>query len=1047
MRPFRILIFLTLLVALLAAGNLFLPSLFPGDIRSILPLGEPKIDHKELQVSENEPDTPALVAEQTDSVSSLSIAESHLLSDTAIVSDTLPELLPGSAAIPNTLSILLPDSAVVSDTLSTPAHDPVTTPLLNRLLPDSQVSGKVRIMVFGDSQLEGDRFTMKMRSGLRQIYGGSGPGLLQPLMPVMFTRAYELRSSGNWKRYNYLSYRDGTLPHRQIAPFMAVCRFLPPDSTSITPVTATVRITPSPFADKATSEYDNLRIFYGNLTGTCTVIISSAAGVIASDTLLHGSGPNEFSCPVFGITDLRITFSGVASPDIFAFSIEGDTGVIVDNIPHRGSAGLEFTMADRNSQEVILSLLSPDIIVLQYGLNVVKNVRDDYSYYQRGIERQITLLRDISPRSAILLMSLTDMAGSDSSVIASFPNIHKIRDAQRSAAESAGAAFWDTFEAMGGENSIVGWVDLNPPLAQKDYTHLTYAGSDSLATLLLSDMTRIAGSHSAADDSTFADSLSLAGIDLIIPHDSLSSARNSTFSDSLSHSDTGGTAILSILASIFSYQPDSPFIFTNMAFWAFLLVLLTGYSLVYKNRFIRNFYLFLFSLFFYYKSGGFFLFLLILSTITDYSAARLIHRSQSPLTRRFWLIISLVVNLGMLAWFKYYGFIIESVNSLAGTSIPTVDVLARLANDLTGTKFDISSVILPVGISFFTFQTISYTVDVYRGKLDPVKNIIDFGFYVSFFPQLVAGPIVRASEFIPQLYEKYSLSKREFGHALFLIIKGLIKKMVISDYISVNFVDRVFDAPELYSGAENLLSVYGYGLQIYCDFSGYTDIAIGVALLLGFRLPYNFNSPYKATGVADFWRRWHISLSRWLRDYLYISLGGNRRGAFRTGINLFITMVLGGLWHGASGRFLVWGAMHGLGLIVNKIWGSIFPTPRRRRKIITLLQILLTFNFVSFTWIFFRAGSNNDALLMIGTIFTNMEAAHLVALWQAYSAVILVMVTGYVFHFLPGSVKESMRGLFVQSPVFLQFLIVALVVMLLLQMPGSGIQPFIYFRF
>lgn len=1046
MRPFRILLFLTLLVALLAAGSLFLPSLFPGDIRSILPLGEPRLSVTEQHVSENEADnTLLLIAEQTDSVLSQSIAASHLLSDTAIVSDSLATLLPDSGAVP--------------DSLSTPPPDLVTTPLLNRLLPDSQISGKVRIMVFGDSQLEGDRFTMRMRSDLRQIYGGTGPGLLQPLMPVMFSRAYEVRSSGNWKRYNYLSYRDGTLPHRQIAPFMAVCRFLPPDSIATAPVTATVRITPSPFADKATSEYDNLRIIYGNLTDACTVTISSATGVIASDTLIRGGGPNEFSRPVNGVSDLRVTFSGVSSPDIFAFSLEGDTGIIVDNIPHRGSAGLEFTMADRNSQTDVLSLLSPDIIVLQYGLNVVKNVRDDYTYYQRGIERQINLLRDISPRSAILLMSLTDMAGSDSGTIASFSNIPKIRDAQRRAAESAGAAFWDTFEAMGGENSIVGWVDLNPPLAQKDYTHLTYAGSDSLAALLLADMMRVVDTVKVVDTDPFSPEGIAPVVGILSPDhtsqyapgrslaDSLSLAASVAVVDSLSHSETAAADILSILTPIFSYQPDSPFIFTNVAFWVFMLVLLAGYSIVYRNSFIRNFYLFIFSLFFYYKSGGFFLFLLIISTVTDYSAALLIHRSRSVTVRRIWLIISLLINLGMLAYFKYYGFIIESVNSLAGTSIPTVDVLAKLANDLTGTSFDISSVILPVGISFFTFQTISYTVDVFRAKIQPVRNIFDFGFYVSFFPQLVAGPIVRASEFIPQLYEKYSLTKREFGHALFLIIKGLIKKMVISDYISVNFVDRVFDAPELYSGTENLLSVYGYGLQIYCDFSGYTDIAIGVALLLGFRLPFNFNSPYKATGVADFWRRWHISLSRWLRDYLYISLGGNRRGAFRTGINLFITMALGGLWHGASGRFLVWGVMHGLGLIVNKIWGNLFPSPRRKRKIVTLLQILLTFNFVSFTWIFFRAESNNDALLMIRTIFTNMEASHLVAVWQAYSAVILVMVTGYVFHFLPGSVKESARGLFVQSPVVLQFAIVALVVMLLLQMPGSGIQPFIYFRF
>ena len=439
--------------------------------------------------------------------------------------------------------------------------------------------------------------------------------------------------------------------------------------------------------------------------------------------------------------------------------------------------------------------------------------------------------------------------------------------------------------------------------------------------------------------------------------------------------------------------------------------------------------------------------LLIVSTLTDYFAAHLISRAGTHFSRKLWLVVSLCVNLGMLAYFKYYGFIIESVNNIAGTSIPAVDVLSGLSNELLGTSFDISSIILPVGISFFTFQTMSYTIDVYRGKVEPVRNIADFGFYVSFFPQLVAGPIVRASEFIPQLYTKFSLTKREFGHALFLIMKGLIKKMLISDFISTNFVDRVFDAPELYSGAENLLSVYGYGLQIYCDFSGYTDIAIGIALLLGFRLPFNFNSPYKATSVADFWRRWHISLSRWLKDYLYISLGGNRRGLFRTGINLIITMVLGGLWHGASGRFIIWGLLHGAGLVINKVWGHFFPSPLRKKKFITLLQILVTFHFISFTWIFFRAESNADAMLIINKIFTGFDPNHIPLIWGSYTPVILVMILGYIFHFLPAGVKESARGLFVQSNVVVQFVAALLLALILFKTQTSGVQPFIYFRF
>ncbi|MBE0673242.1 MAG: MBOAT family protein, partial [Bacteroidales bacterium] len=257
----------------------------------------------------------------------------------------------------------------------------------------------------------------------------------------------------------------------------------------------------------------------------------------------------------------------------------------------------------------------------------------------------------------------------------------------------------------------------------------------------------------------------------------------------------------------------------------------------------------------------------------------------------------------------------------------------------------------------------------------------------------------------------------------------------------------VFGAPELYTGTENLLAVYGYGLQIYCDFSGYTDIAIGVALLLGFRLPVNFNSPYKATGVSDFWRRWHISLSRWLKDYLYIPLGGSRHGAARTALSLMVTMVLGGLWHGASGRFVVWGFLHGIGLIINKIWSSLWRVPPRKNRLVTLLHIFLTFNFVSFAWIFFRADSNELSLLMVKNIFSGFDPSHLTAVWKSYPYIVVLILTGYILHFLPERVKEAVRGLFVRTPLPILLLVMISLAVLLVRMQSSGLQPFIYFRF
>ncbi len=409
---------------------------------------------------------------------------------------------------------------------------------------------------------------------------------------------------------------------------------------------------------------------------------------------------------------------------------------------------------------------------------------------------------------------------------------------------------------------------------------------------------------------------------------------------------------------------------------------------------------------------------------------------------------SVIINLGLLSYFKYAYFYIDIANQLLGINLTVTNHLSGWANSLFGSNFDTGTILLPVGISFYTFQTISYTVDVYREKIPPVKNIIDFGFYVSFFPQLVAGPIVRASEFIPQLYRKFHLTSREFGHATFLIIAGLIKKMIISDYISINFVDRVFDNPLSYSGFENLMATYGYALQIYCDFSGYTDIAIGLAMLLGFRLPINFNSPYKATSITDFWHRWHISLSSWLRDYLYIPLGGNKKGNSRMYINLIITMLLGGLWHGANLKFVIWGGIHGAGLAIHKLWSKHVPPFRLInsgwRKII---GAIITFNTVCFAWIFFRAESLEYAKQMINQIINRFGAGSAIKIIESYHMVFLLIIAGFVGHLVPFSTKELIRGKFIDTTLLTKGVVIVIFIILIVQFRTAAIQPFIYFRF
>ena len=961
--------------------------------------------------------------------------------DEFVPSSLVSNLLPGSNnkdSILNkptdTIKISLPDTIAASISSPVIPENKSDSPL-QRFLDSLKYSrGQIRILYYGDSQIEGDRITSYLRYMLRKERGGTGPGLFLPLMPVMYTKSLWIRSSSNWKRYNYLSYKTGEISHRNLGPFMAICRYLPEGETRSAPEKAFIRIKPSNVADSSSSEYDILRIFYGKTEGTVNVVVKAENNELFTDTLKRGPDFNEIRCPLNRRKDIEIEFEGKVSPDIYGISIESETGVVVDNISQRGSAGLEFTMVDRDNLREAYKKLSPDLFILQYGLNIVKNVRDDYSYYQKGLVRQIALIRKISPLTPIIIVGVTDMAANDGDSIKSYKNIPTIIDAQKRAALKAGVIFWNSYGAMGGKSSIIRWAGKKPPLAQKDFIHFTYTGADTLSDMLVSSLFIIREIDTAGS----------ASIDLlsakvpIAPMVVIDKPKTGIGKESL---------IKSLVFSLLNFDPDKPFIFTSAAFWIFFLFVLAGYSLVYKKLVLRNVYLFLVSLFFYYKAGGLFLFILIFVTIVDYSCGLLIFKSKRSVGRKFFVLLSIISNLGLLGYFKYTSFIINTINEVFGTRFRVFDLLSTFSNSFLGTHFDISYIVLPVGISFFTFQSLSYIIDVYRKKMEPVRNIIDFGFYVSFFPHLVAGPIVRASVFIPQIYQEFRLSKQEFSHALFMISKGLIKKIVISNFIALNLVDRVFDAPSIYSGFENLLAIYGYGLQIYCDFSGYTDIAIGVALILGFRLPVNFNSPYKAKSITDFWKRWHISLSQWLRDYLYISLGGNRKGKIRTYFNLMITMLLGGLWHGASLKFVIWGGLHGIGLVINKLWNSIFKSHLRPTWIGRLFAVFITFQFVSFCWIFFRAQDLENVKIMLKQIFENFSPGSYMTVLPAYSNALLLMFVAYIIHFLPEKTKESYRGLFIKIPLVAQFAVIMVIAILLFHMRTTQVMPFIYFRF
>jgi D-alanyl-lipoteichoic acid acyltransferase DltB (MBOAT superfamily) len=436
---------------------------------------------------------------------------------------------------------------------------------------------------------------------------------------------------------------------------------------------------------------------------------------------------------------------------------------------------------------------------------------------------------------------------------------------------------------------------------------------------------------------------------------------------------------------------------------------------------------------------------LLLSVFVNFAIGNRLYKSKTKAVKNIWVGVSVFYNLMWLVYFKYTYFFADLINNVFHTDLQVHDWLISGINTALGTGFDASKILLPAGISFYTFQIISYIVDLYRNQVKPIKNVLDFGFYVSFFPQLIAGPIVRAASFVPQMYSGYKVHKDEASQALFLILNGLIKKIIIADYISINFVDRVFDSPLSYSGFENLLAVYGYSIQIYCDFSGYTDIAIGLALWMGFRLPLNFNSPYKAANITDFWRRWHISLSSWLKDYLYIPLGGNRKGKIRTYINLFITMLLGGLWHGANLRFVIWGGLHGIYLAIHKLYLLVFPKQGGNKW--HWLRVFFTFHLVTFTWMAFRAKSMQTVMEMFNRIFNDFKGAHIIDFILGYRMVLGLMVVAYLIHWLPVKIKDLYRGKFIDMPVYQKLIVTLIVIFVLVQFTSADVQPFIYFQF
>ncbi len=489
--------------------------------------------------------------------------------------------------------------------------------------------------------------------------------------------------------------------------------------------------------------------------------------------------------------------------------------------------------------------------------------------------------------------------------------------------------------------------------------------------------------------------------------------------------------MLDRLIDILSYDPGAPLLFNTGLFMALFVAFMLVYHSVKNRPTLKMIVVILFSLYFYYKSSAECVYILCAVCVSDWLLGLCLGASKWQWLRKTIVCLNVVVNIGMLVYFKYFNLLADAFASIVST------------------RFDPIDVILPAGISFFTFRSISYIVDIYRGQLEPCRNLLQYSFFLTFFPPLLAGPVVRAKDMLPQIQANSNPTPEMTAEGLFLVMTGLVKKVVIADYISGNFVDRIFDNPMLYSGFENLMGCIAFTVQLYCDFSGYSDMAIGLALMLGYRFKENFSAPFKSQNPTEFWRRWHISLSTWLRDYLYIPLGGNRKGTHRAYINQFLTMLLGGLWHGASWMYLIWGAYHGLLLCAHKSLRKRWHLPEflKGTPEVKAVNIVITFTLIVIGFTFFRAPSLTTVGEIATQILTNFHLSVAPQFLEGYMSVSLALGLGLLAHFAPRSICDRTAQAYVGLGAVWQAFLLAAVLFMVVQMRQSDLVPFIYLQY
>lgn len=833
----------------------------------------------------------------------------------------------------------------------------------------------VRVLHYGDSMLWSDMITSEIRTKFQKDFGDGGRGLVpitnQISRKVLAHKNLTNESQFTWKNLDHRQFINpqiGFLGEAAIPNYSQVIMRHELDSDKLW--------RDAKLIFRTTQDITQIKTKAGFKTNIDSLQTLSAESKVKD-------GCAEIGIPLGESKSLQLEITGLNGNTVFdAIQFETEGGVSYSTVSRQGIEISDLLLIDKKSMSCGFTYYKPDLIVFQFGVNESENLaRHAFitpEKYEKDLEDVIRLYQEILPDSNILLISPIERISKDSKgIYQTMPEILLIRDKQKEIAAKYKVAFFDSFTALGGagQNDTL----YENGFMQPDRTHLNRKGGEFFAEIFYSDLyTHFKKFNGILEDVHKAN-----------------------------------------LANL-KKEKNKEVNFISKAYFYFFLAVWIVSAVLTRYPELKIGFLAIVSFYFYSTWNFYALFIILISTFIDYFCGLKIYSEQQKGKKGSgYLLLSLTSNLSILFFFKYYDFVASLLNGNLVNGSPIQIPLLHL--------------ILPVGISFYTFQTLSYTIDIWRGVLVPETKIMRFAEYVAFFPQLVAGPIVRATEFLPGLKnrgEHFYFRIDEFSHGVWQILIGIIKK-ILADRLAVGIVDGVYSNPDMYTSVEILTAIYAYGVQIYFDFSGYSDIAIGSARILGYNLTLNFNRPYTSFSINDFWRKWHISLGSWFRDYLYIPLGGNKAFVYR---NLLLTFILCGIWHGAGIPFLLWGFYHGLLLVAERI----FRVDRFQNRFMRAV----TLHFVLIGWIIFRSDSWLTFNKVIQNLFAMNLQIHNLEIWILY-----FLIFYYLYEWIGLNVLEKLKMLWCKSPLVVQGFLAGITILISYYLHQVEVKPFIYFQF